>query len=624
MDATNRDIFISEFIIHYLQSRYPNKYSDQTIVNKYKEYRKLRILKEVSDQKEDKDGLMKMSDFDLQRLKDLNEYFYGTSDGSNPSSGNNIARDYQILLSSVKHIIEENDNAIKDIVSNITSLLESSSADSPDPNIAKIYLEKVVLEPLIIALESSFDEELKITQPVLKVNDISEKTKEKMFEKMVIDENKEIKQKKDEAKEKKEVEIKKLKDENDKKDTKIKEENKEEAKKAQQRLTDKDIRTLFGKLTTCYNESKNLMKEDIYIEAIEKYHEKYLKVSNTTLPEIKTFFEEIKKIITIKKELEAKKIKEIEEENEEKLKDNTKLLEHKIKLFEEKTKNDLKKAENEKQEAEIALLIKGLDNNPLFRVKFNDLTQPLNLFEQIKNNKDDINNEIDRYITNFREYVNTVIRFFDELISNANKYKKNIASPAAGAPPLTAEEIEEHIKKLNEFKIRFDELAKEMKALFEDYKKGILSKKEHDLAQDILDVTKINSLSKNLKDLFFDRTDIDTNELDKIKEDVLNFLDNITTIESLNILKNYLNTADNQVYTANDTNQKINFIKSKFNIYLLLPDIFIDDIKQKFDALKPLENELKEEYEKLLQLSLSSLTANDEQLKTNYENATQK
>ena len=79
-----------------------------------------------------------------------------------------------------------------------------------------------------------------------------------------------------------------------------------------------------------------------------------------------------------------------------------------------------------------------------------------------------------------------------------------------------------------------------------------------------------------------------------------------------------MNIADNQVYTANDTNQKINFIKSKFNISLLLPDIFIDDIKQKFDALKPLENELKEEYEKLLQLSLSSLTANDEQLKKNY------
>lgn len=328
MDATNRDIFISEFIIHYLQSRYPNKYSDQTIVNKYKEYRKLRILKEVSDQNEDKeDGLMKMSDFDLQRLKDLNEYFYGTSDGSNPSSGNNIARDYQILLSSVKHIIEENDNAIKDIVSNITSLLESSSADSPDPNIAKIYLEKVVLEPLIIALESSFDEELKITQPVLKVSDADEKTKQKMFEKMVIAENEEIKTKKEQAKEKKDTEIKKLKDENDKKDAKIKEENKEEAKKAQQRLTDKDIRSVFDKLTTCYNESKNLMKEDIYIEAIKQYIDTNKpssnKKGNLSIPQE---LMEIYKLNEQKKIFEDKTKKDIEEKNQQKLADDVKLL----------------------------------------------------------------------------------------------------------------------------------------------------------------------------------------------------------------------------------------------------------------------------------------------------------
>ncbi len=233
MDATNRDIFISEFIIHYLQSRYPNKYSDQTIVNKYKEYKKLRILKEVSDQYEDKDdGLNKMSDFDLNRLKDLHEYFYGTSDGSNPSSGNNIARDYQIVLSSVKHIIEENDNAIKDIVSNITSLLETSSADSTNSDIAKIYLEKVVIEPLIIALESSFDEELKISKPVLKVNDISEKSKQEMFKSMVVAENQEIKDKKNAAKAKKEADIKKRKDENEKKDAKTREENEKEAKKS--------------------------------------------------------------------------------------------------------------------------------------------------------------------------------------------------------------------------------------------------------------------------------------------------------------------------------------------------------------------------------------------------------
>jgi len=286
MDATNRDIFISEFIIHYLQSRYPNKYSDQTIVNNYKEYRKLRILKEVSDKYEDKDGLNKMSDFDLNRLKDLHEYFYGTSDGSNPSSGNNIARDYQILLNSVKHIIEENDNAIKDIVSNITSLLETSSADNPNPNIANMYLDNVIISPLIIALESSFDEELKISKKQeFKVTNVDEKTKLKMFDKGVVDENKEIKHKKEELKRLKDEEILKRKNENELKDQETKKTNKEEADKAKIRIYETDIEKLYTNLKTCFNKSEELFQNNIYNEAIDEY-----RTTNTDIKDIENIF----------------------------------------------------------------------------------------------------------------------------------------------------------------------------------------------------------------------------------------------------------------------------------------------------------------------------------------------
>ncbi len=617
MDATNRDIFISEFIIHYLQSRYPNKYSDQTIVNKYKEYKKLRILKEVSDQYEDKDdGLNKMSDFDLNRLKDLHEYFYGTSDGSNPSSGNNIARDYQIVLSSVKHIIEENDNAIKDIVSNITSLLETSSADSTNSDIAKIYLEKVVIEPLIIALESSFDEELKISKPVLKVNDISEKSKQEMFKSMVVAENQEIKDKKNAAKAKKEADIKKRKDENEKKDAKTREENEKEAKKAKKRLSDKDIRSIFGKLTTCFNESKNLMKEDIYIEAIKKYSKKYLTdpqtlSSNEPLKNLNEFFKEIISLNVIKTNIEDEKKKKIAQEDKNKLNENLQLAEKQLKSATEKHEKNVEIAENEIKEAETALFIEGL-NDPQFMVKFNNLTLSDNIFYNIKTTKENITQIIDDYINGYRDYISRVNRIFDELIAQAKKQKNS--------PPTSSEDIDKDIEKLTELKQKFKKLVETIKNNLESYKQKIESKNEQALIDDI---KKKNSLSKNLKDLFFNTTNINIQELDAIKDSIFDFTDEMTTTELINIFKKYLLDPEKKSYDAfTTTDEKINFIKNKF-YYKSSQDLseYFDSFKQDLEELKVNEDTLKEEYKKLLSFLLES---SNEQLKKNYQIANEK
>jgi hypothetical protein len=324
MDATNRDIFISEFIIHYLQSRYPNRYSDQTIVNNYKDYRKLRIIKELSDKYHDNEEIRnKMTDDDKERLIKLHQYFYGSDDGSNPSSGSNIARDYITVLNSVKHIIDENDNAIKDIVSGITSLLETSSADNPNQNIAKMYLENVVISPLIIALESSFDDVFTVSEPFKKVNDIDIKTKKAIFTDHIEDSDN-IRDKKIKEKEDKEAKLTAKKQKETEAEAGIKTKNEAEGKKAKMRIFEKDVKNIYEKFKNCYDESKNVIKDSIYFDSITEYLKQ--NQNKPIDPEIKKIFEEIKNLNQIKKELEAKKIEEITAEDEERKKQTSQLL----------------------------------------------------------------------------------------------------------------------------------------------------------------------------------------------------------------------------------------------------------------------------------------------------------
>ena len=63
MDDNNRELYISEFIINYLQTHYPNEYSDDTIISNYRKYFKLNTLYKATDGNLKKKRFRKIKNF---------------------------------------------------------------------------------------------------------------------------------------------------------------------------------------------------------------------------------------------------------------------------------------------------------------------------------------------------------------------------------------------------------------------------------------------------------------------------------------------------------------------------------------------------------------------------------
>ena len=119
-ENVNRDLFITETIINYLQRLYPNEYSDTTIIKKYKKYVELLSIKKAAEDSDD----VKFTSKNQTKLEELNRYFYGNSDGSRRAAGDGIATRYLRTIENIKALIDSNDNAIKDIVSNIYQIID--------------------------------------------------------------------------------------------------------------------------------------------------------------------------------------------------------------------------------------------------------------------------------------------------------------------------------------------------------------------------------------------------------------------------------------------------------------------------------------------------------------------
>ena len=141
-ENVNRDLFITETIINYLQRLYPNEYSDETIIKNYKKYIKLLSIKKAAEENDD----VKFSTKDEARLEKLNTYFYGNSDGSRTSAGNGIAAKYLQTIQNIKSMIDSNDNAVKDIVSNIYELVDIGDTGSKEA--FSKYINEIIIPGL--------------------------------------------------------------------------------------------------------------------------------------------------------------------------------------------------------------------------------------------------------------------------------------------------------------------------------------------------------------------------------------------------------------------------------------------------------------------------------------------
>ena len=129
----SRDLFLSEFIINYLQTTYPDVYSDIAIIHKYIEYKQLKDLEIEND----------LSDKDRQRLDELNVYFFGSSSGElNGDAGYNLITMYKNTVDIIEKLIDTNDTAVHDVVNELVSLIQ---VNIKDDDAFKKYINELVL-----------------------------------------------------------------------------------------------------------------------------------------------------------------------------------------------------------------------------------------------------------------------------------------------------------------------------------------------------------------------------------------------------------------------------------------------------------------------------------------------
>ena len=109
----NRDSFISEEIINYLQSSFQNIYSDSNIIKNYIRYKDLLLKKETAKNNINTSNFsIIFTSEDEEELESLNRYFYGNSDGSSSGDGNNIAYTYLSTIQTIKDLIDKSDNRL--------------------------------------------------------------------------------------------------------------------------------------------------------------------------------------------------------------------------------------------------------------------------------------------------------------------------------------------------------------------------------------------------------------------------------------------------------------------------------------------------------------------------------
>ena len=135
----SRDLFLSEFIINYLQTTYPNIYSDVEIIRKYIEYKKLKELEYSGT----------LPDNEKEKLQELNVYFYGNSDGSSSGeTGYNLINMYRTTIDIIENLINKNDESVKDIVTGLVDLVQVDMKNDTDNSAFKKYLNELIIPSL--------------------------------------------------------------------------------------------------------------------------------------------------------------------------------------------------------------------------------------------------------------------------------------------------------------------------------------------------------------------------------------------------------------------------------------------------------------------------------------------
>ena len=225
-ENVNRDLFITETIINHLQRLYPQEYSDAAIIKKYKKYVELSSLKQAAEDDEN----VNFSTENEAKLAKLNTYFYGNSDGNRTSAGDGIAARYVKTIQNIKAIIDSNDNAVKDIVTNIYQLIDIGDLDNKDS------FNKYINEIVIPGLQSENSSVKQITDFTIANKVINDNIDKTIYDEKIAKKTQEKKEKEDKQK----ADIERYKEEQNVKDEAIKVENVKKGEEQKQKKLEKE------------------------------------------------------------------------------------------------------------------------------------------------------------------------------------------------------------------------------------------------------------------------------------------------------------------------------------------------------------------------------------------------
>lgn len=465
--STNaRELFIIEIIINYLQSVYPQIYSDKEIIRKYIQYNKLINKKYLSEENKN----VKFTNEDKERLDELNILFFGNEDGTN-SSYADLPGNYLMTIRTIKELIKSDNQSIKDTISIIYSLFDNNEI-SENSEALNYYLNEIIIPSLLMSLGSNYINENINTK-------IS--NEEYTFDKYKEIENEEISR----------IEREKAEKENEKKKLKEKEkkliEKRKEEKKEQEKLDEKIKAEIEAKTSKEKNENQTKIRNDIkiikkdlddklekfklniilnsssklkaVINQINNYADCNIQLTNNTDEDIKNFLMKYCEILKLRADIndssDIKKIKSLKEKINNKIKDLT----QEFGKFSKKTEiTDEKLIINKKiKEMDIFFNKDYSDYNEVFGIektkninlqtnykelekliiKFNKLKINIAIYEFNKSDRDFKNfiNQLKYYFTLLKTFIQNIMKYnlynkllfeiiIDELIEDKNEFFK--------------------------------------------------------------------------------------------------------------------------------------------------------------------------------------------------------
>jgi hypothetical protein len=148
--SNSRELFIIENVINYLQTTYPDVYSDKEIIRNYIEYNKLYNKKKLS--KREKTVIFTQEE--KERLEELNTIFFGNEEGTF-NTYVDLPGNYLMTIRTIKQLINSTNKSIDDIIKEVYSLFENEEI-TKDEKFLQDYLNTIIIPSLLTTLDTHY------------------------------------------------------------------------------------------------------------------------------------------------------------------------------------------------------------------------------------------------------------------------------------------------------------------------------------------------------------------------------------------------------------------------------------------------------------------------------------